>query len=153
MADFEELKRRSVLQVLFKAARLANEEGIRRAREAAGDARIRVAHTAVFPHVPFDGVRLTTLAERMGVSKQAVQQLVDDLEAVGVLERVPDPDDGRAKLIRWTAAGRAALVDGLGVLGELAAELEALVGADAWRTTHETLLAVVAHFEAADRAE
>lgn len=150
MADLEELQRRSALQVLFKAARLANEEAIRRVRGAAGYDRIRTAHTALFPHVPFDGVRLTSLAERIGISKQAVQQLVDELEAIGVFERVPDPADGRAKLIRWTNTGRASIADGLGVLGELAAELEALVGADAWRTTHTTLIAMVDHLAPED---
>ncbi|MCA9564962.1 MAG: MarR family transcriptional regulator [Myxococcales bacterium] len=145
MADLEELKRRSVLQVLFKAARLANEEGIRRVRAVAGDERIRVAHTALFPHVPFEGIRLTKLADRMGVSKQAVQLLVDELEGMGVFERVPDPGDGRAKLIRWTDVGREGIVEGLGVLGELAEEFETLVGVEAWRTTHETLLKVIEH--------
>lgn len=150
MDDFEGLKQRNALQVLFKAARLANEEGIRRAREAAGDDRIRVAHTTLFPHVTFDGIRLTELADKLGVTKQAVQQLVDELEELGMFERVPDPEDGRAKLIRWTDTGRAAIVDGLGVLGAFGAELAEVVGIDAWDTTHATLLAVIEHLESSD---
>jgi DNA-binding MarR family transcriptional regulator len=51
------------------------------------------------------------------VTKQAVSQLVDDLEAMEVLERVVDPDDARARRVRFTSRGRAGLLDGLAVLG------------------------------------
>jgi len=52
------------------------------------------------------------LAERSGLSKQAVQQLVDDLVAAGILVRVPDPADKRARIVRYTPAGQAAMADG-----------------------------------------
>ena len=67
---------------------------------------IRPAHTALFPHIDLSGTRQTALARRMGVSKQAVGQLVSELEQMGALERVPDPSDGRARLVRF-AAGEA----------------------------------------------
>lgn len=140
---FEARKRASFLQVLFKVARLANEAGIARAREAAGDERLRVAHTALFPHITFEGIRLTHLAERVGVTKQAVAQLVDELEDMGVVERVPDPSDGRAKLIRFSARGQEGLLLGLGVLGELERELAAAVGAKELAAAHRTLLALL----------
>ena len=140
--DFEELKRRSFLQVLFKVARLANERAIARVREAAGDERVRVAHITLFPHVTFDGVRLTFLADKLGVTKQAVQQLVDELEDMDIFERVPDPTDGRAKLIRFSARGRTAIMEGLGVLGALERELAQQTGLDL-TPAHETLLALV----------
>lgn len=142
--DFEAKKRASFLQVLFKVARLANEEAIGRAREAAGDERIRVAHTTLFPHIPFDGIRLTQLAERVGVTKQAVAQLVDELEEMGVVERVADPSDGRAKLIRFSERGREGLEHGLGLLGELEGELAAAVGPKRLADAHRTLLAILA---------
>ena len=148
--EFEELKERSFLQVLFKVARLANEEGIARAREAAGTDAIRVAHTRLFPFITFEGVRLTYLAERLDVSKQAVQQLVDEMEDVGLTERVPDPTDGRAKLIRFSERGKEALVQGLGVLGEFERELEEIVGAEALATTHQTLLSILQALESGE---
>src|SRR5690606_18063721 len=140
LRDFEAKKRASFLQVLFKAARLANEEGIARARAAAGEGRLRVAHTTLFPHISFEGVRLTQLAERVGVTKQAVAQLVDELEEMGLVERVPDPSDGRAKRIRFSARGREGLMLGLGVLKKLERELAAAVGAEELAAAHRTLL-------------
>jgi DNA-binding MarR family transcriptional regulator len=52
------------------------------------------------------GTRLTELARRAGVTKQAIMVVVDDLEVQGLVRRTPDPDDGRAKVVRLTARGR-----------------------------------------------
>jgi DNA-binding MarR family transcriptional regulator len=140
---FEERKRRSFFQVLFKAARLINEMALERVREATGDERIRPAHTSLFPHIDAEGKRLTQLADKLGVTKQAVQQLVDDLEQMGFVERVPDPSDGRAKLIRWSSSGRDGLDAGLGLLMEFERELAEEIGAGELRAAHEVLLRVV----------
>jgi DNA-binding MarR family transcriptional regulator len=51
------------------------------------------------------GTRLTELSRRAGVSKQAMMQVVDDLQAMGCVRRTPDPDDARAKMVRLTAKG------------------------------------------------
>lgn len=137
---FEARKRQSFLQVLFKVARLANEVAIERARVAAKDERLRVAHTRLFPFISAEGVRLTELAARLEISKQAVQQLVDELDAMGMTERVPDPTDRRAKLIRWSKRGRKGLSEGLGVLAELERELAAVVGQKELAAAHVTLI-------------
>jgi DNA-binding MarR family transcriptional regulator len=52
------------------------------------------------------GTRLTELARRAGVTKQAMMVVVDELEARGLVRRTPDPEDGRAKVVRLTARGR-----------------------------------------------
>lgn len=141
--SFSEQKRRSFLQVLFKAARLANEYSLEQIRNATGEDWIRPSHTNLFPHIPFDGIRLTDLADRLGVTKQAAQVLVDDLVQGGFLERVPDPDDGRAKLIRWSERGRQGLAHGVGFLQELEEELGAEIGDADLARTHDTLLGLI----------
>ena len=57
------------------------------------------------------GLRQKELVRRMGVSKQAVQQLVDELVGEGIVERRPDPADQRGNIIVFTRAGRAMLRD------------------------------------------
>src|ERR687897_1726580 len=52
------------------------------------------------------GTRLTELARRAGVTKQAMMVVVDELEVRGFVRRTPDPEDGRAKVVRLTARGR-----------------------------------------------
>src|SRR5438093_8526 len=51
------------------------------------------------------GTRLTELSRRAGVTKQAMMQMVDDLQRMGCLRRTPDPEDARAKMVRLTARG------------------------------------------------
>jgi MarR family transcriptional regulator, temperature-dependent positive regulator of motility len=76
---------------------------------AAGFDDHRAVHHRVMAHVTHEGIRLTDLADRAGVTKQAMSELVADLEALGYLQRTPDPRDGRAKLIGFTDKGRAAV--------------------------------------------
>ena len=86
------------------------------------------------------------LAARVGVSKQAVGQLVDDLESMGVVERVPDPEDGRARRVRFTRRGFQALLHGVGVLDRLEQQLAAAIGrltVDALREGVEAALRAV----------
>src|SRR5438132_6625144 len=51
------------------------------------------------------GTRLTELARRAGVTKQAMMQMIDDLQGIGCVRRTPDPEDARAKVVRLTAKG------------------------------------------------
>ena len=102
-------------QLLFKCARLMNERSIARMPTPARGPRIRAAHTTLFPHIDLQGTRQTELARRLGVSKQAVGQLVDELVEAEVLERIPDPTDGRAKLIKFVQGGKT-LLEGMAVL-------------------------------------
>ena len=96
-----------LVQVL---ARLGAEHQ-RRRMAARGTGHLRPVHTLVLVPLLAGGRRASDLADRLGVSRQAVAQVVAVLEAGGLVERRDDPDDARAKLIVLTAAGRAALRD------------------------------------------
>jgi DNA-binding MarR family transcriptional regulator len=68
---------------------------------------VRPGHAVVFLHVDRrSGSRLTDLARKAGVTKQAMMLAVDELEVRGYVRRVQDPSDARAKLVRLTAKGR-----------------------------------------------
>src|SRR5918998_3837695 len=73
----------------------------------AGYPELRPTHGCVFGTIGNGGDRLTALAERARMTKQAVGEVVSELEELGYVERVPDPDDGRAKIIRLTERGQA----------------------------------------------
>ena len=81
-----------------------------RVREAMRDAGydVTVAQARIAQRIAEDGTRLTELADRAQVTKQTASLLVAALEREGLVERVPDPDDGRARLIRLSARGRQA---------------------------------------------
>src|SRR5688572_5487745 len=73
---------------------------------ARGHPDVRFVHGSVFQYLDDDGTRVGVLAGRAHVSKQAMAQLVAHLEEHGYVERVPDPHDRRAKLVRATDRGR-----------------------------------------------
>jgi DNA-binding MarR family transcriptional regulator len=75
---------------------------------AAGFEELRLPHMAVLQFPGPDGVRPGTLAERAGMSKQAINQLLRSLEGLGYIVRSEAADEGRARIIRLTKRGRAA---------------------------------------------
>lgn len=74
----------------------------------AGFEELRVPHMTVLQFPGPDGVRPGTLAERAGMSKQAINQLLRSLEGLGYIVRSDAADEGRARIIRLTKRGRAA---------------------------------------------
>ncbi|XXX76741.1 MarR family transcriptional regulator [Sorangium sp. So ce134] len=147
LAELERRKRASLGQLLLRSARLLDERAV--ARVARGGAPgVRRAHTALMPYIDLEGTRLTDLAERARVTKQAVSQLVEELEAMGVVERTPDPEDRRAKRVRFTPHGLKALLHGLGVLMELEEELARKMGEKQMASLKKGLAALLAALEA-----
>ena len=106
---------------------------------AAGITDITLAQARVAARISPHGSRVSDLAEQARVTKQSAAFLVDQLETAGYVERVPDPTDGRARLVRLTTrAGRlarAADAEVQRVLEEWADH----VGEERLRQMHETL--------------
>jgi DNA-binding MarR family transcriptional regulator len=87
---------------------------------AEGFQDVREGHGCVFGFIDLEqGSRLTDLAERSGLTKQAVGEAVAELERKGYLERVPDPEDGRAKIIKLTGRGVDAALTGRRLFKEI----------------------------------
>ncbi len=70
-----------------------------------GHGELRPRHGAVFAYLDVEGSRATDLARLSGQHKQVIGTLVDELEALGYVERLPDPADRRAKLVVPTERG------------------------------------------------
>ena len=107
--------------------RALSEELIERLA-AHGHGEVRYAHGNVLQFLDDAGTRVSTLAARAQMTKQSMAQLVAHLEAHGYVERVPDPADGRAKLVRATARGRDVFALVRGYIAELDARLDARMG-------------------------
>jgi DNA-binding MarR family transcriptional regulator len=73
---------------------------------AAGYHDLSAAHVGLWRYPGLDGLRPSQLAELAGITKQSVNDLLGHLERHGYLGRVPDPADGRARVIRLTSKGR-----------------------------------------------
>src|SRR3712207_196902 len=107
-----------------------------------GHGAVRAAHGAVFEWLDDDGTRVVVLAERADMTKQSMGELVAHLERHGYVERVPDPADGRAKLVRATDRGREVYAIARGLVADVQAELDARVGAQRMALLRELLAEV-----------
>ncbi|MCX5199094.1 MarR family transcriptional regulator [Streptomyces sp. NBC_00249] len=91
----------------------------------AGHGDLRPVHGMAFQALKGPGATATELAERLGVTKQAAGQIVDDLEKRGYVRREPHPGGGRRKLVVLTGAAHAHLAVAGRTLHALEAELSA----------------------------
>jgi DNA-binding MarR family transcriptional regulator len=84
-----------------------------------GHPDVRAPHGAVMQFLDEDGTRVSDLARRAQITKQSMAELVGHLERHGYVERVPDPSDRRAKLVRTTAKGQQLHAIARGFVAEL----------------------------------
>ena len=115
------------------------ERRTRTALQARGHTELLPSHQVVFASLGRSGARLTALAHQAGMTKQAMGQIVDDLEQLGYVERTPDPADGRAKIVRFTPAGLDIVCDAAEVLDGIWSEYSALLGSQELDQLQETL--------------
>lgn len=73
----------------------------------AARAQVTAAHIHITRHLALEGSRLTDLAAKAGMSKQAMGDLVDQCEAWGLVKREPDSRDRRARMVCFTPTGLA----------------------------------------------
>ncbi|MEU4509029.1 MarR family winged helix-turn-helix transcriptional regulator [Nonomuraea wenchangensis] len=97
-----------------------------------GHPRLRPRHGAVLAYLDEEGSRATELAAQSGQHKQVIGTLVDELVELGYVERRPDPDDRRAKLIVPTGKGCDFLARSDAVLAEMEAGHARAVGEQAY---------------------
>lgn len=83
------------------------ESHILRHMETAGHRGFSLSHITVTRNLDLDGTRATELARRANITKQSMSELIAQLEASGIVERRPDPADGRAKIVFFSKAGLA----------------------------------------------
>ena len=94
-------------------------------------------------YIGYDGISQATLAEQTDISRQAVQQLLDELQRDGAITRNPDPDDARKKVIQLTAFGRQVVGEANLVKEEIEAEYKSLLGEDRFLDLKESLEAIM----------
>lgn len=106
---------------------------------AAGHDWYAEARSSVVPYVSAEGTRQSEIVAKMGLTKQAVQQLIADLETSEILRRDPDPADGRGKIVRFTDKGLAALRDAQKAKRKVEAEMKQKLGEREFDSLMETL--------------
>src|SRR5476651_238291 len=116
---------------LLGRADLFFAKGVTRAVHEHGFAGIRLVHIALIRNVDEHGTRITDIARRAGMTKQATGQLVAEFVELGYIRLVNDPDDGRVKIARYTAKGKKLLVSIVASIEQTEGTVSAAIGAKA----------------------
>jgi DNA-binding MarR family transcriptional regulator len=127
------------LATLMFVSYRAMDERVRQAMRDAGY-DVTVAQARLAQRIAEDGTRLTELADRAGVTKQTASLLVAALEREGLVERVPDPADGRARLIQLSSRGRQAAQRAMEVVIGVEGEWTAHLGPELTERLREALV-------------
>jgi DNA-binding MarR family transcriptional regulator len=113
---------------LWQASRNWTETFVMRL-QAAGYPGVTLALANVLGHLSRDkAVRQTQIADRAGLTKQAIGQFLEELEKLNLIERIPDPADGRARLVQYSNSGRKFLNIADQIKSEIEDEYEAKIG-------------------------
>jgi DNA-binding MarR family transcriptional regulator len=128
------------LGVLLFVANRALEQRAQEAVIAAGVTDITLAQARVAARIGPMGTRVSDLADQARITKQSAGFLVDQLETHGYVERVPDPTDRRARLVRLTPRAHKVVAVANAEVEQVLSEWANHVGADRLRQMHETLL-------------
>ncbi|WP_433081456.1 MarR family winged helix-turn-helix transcriptional regulator [Dactylosporangium sp. CA-052675] len=109
-----------------------------------GHPRLRPRHGAVLAYLDPEGSRATELAAQSGQHKQVIGTLVDELEELGYVQRRPDPQDRRAKLVVPTELGLDQGRRSRAILADIEARHAADVGAEAYAAFKAVLIRIAA---------
>lgn len=147
MSEHDELlalRQQNIGRLFQRAARLYSETAFDKS-VAYGHKGLTLYHTALISNLDVDGTRITTLADRAGITKQAMGQLVNDLEKRGYVRREQDPNDKRATLIQFTERGWEFLQDAFEIKKEIEAEYAQILGDDGMKTLRDLLYQLLDH--------
>jgi DNA-binding MarR family transcriptional regulator len=128
------------LGILLFVAYRALERRAHDALVAAGITDITLAQARIAARIGPHGTRVSELAEQARVTKQSAGFLVEQLEATGYVERVPDPADRRARLVRLTARAAKVVKTANSEVDRVLAEWAEHVGPDRLRQVYATFL-------------
>ena len=108
---------------------------------------VRLVHVRLIRSVEAGGTRITDIARRTGMSKQATGQLVSEFTGLGYIRIVPDPNDGRIKIAEYTAKGKRLLAAIVEAITEAEDAVAASIGAADLRTLKEMLTRMIVSVE------
>ncbi|WP_199443788.1 MarR family winged helix-turn-helix transcriptional regulator [Umezawaea beigongshangensis] len=118
------------LTLLFTALAASCDAAVRARMVEAGHDRVRTVHGYVFQHLLPGPVRVSDLADLLGMTAQGASKVVAEMERTGYVARRPDPQDSRARLVEMTPRGHEAVDAGRAARAAVTAELSADLGPD-----------------------
>lgn len=137
-AEIIKMRQDHIGRLLQRAARHYSEQALAKL-EAYGHQGLSLFHTTLISYLDIEGTQISTLAERAGMSKQAMGQVAKELEERGYISRIPDPIDKRAVRLQFTEQGYRFLQDAYQVKVDIEAEYTAILGAEGMKQLKQLL--------------
>src|SRR5256885_12533656 len=122
-------------------------QAIHAALDDAGFGDVRPSHANVFTFVPAAGIQVSELTQLAHVRKQTMAQAVEELEQLGYVERRPDPNDRRARLVLLTSRGKAVPPIAIVAGREVEARWAELIGTRKLETLRRSLHALLTQLQ------
>ncbi|MCP4535558.1 MAG: MarR family transcriptional regulator [Chloroflexi bacterium] len=146
--QLNDLRQRHLGRLLLRTYRAFSSRAIEKLR-LRGYTNLALAHTMLLTNVDVDGTRFTALAEKVGVSRQAIGNLVRNLEQQGYVTRMVDPLDRRAFIVTLTETGWHLLEAVVDVKMEIETEYSAILGAEQMQMLRTKLMRLLDQVETA----
>lgn len=108
---------------------------------------VTMVHLTVIRHIDVEGTRTSVVAERAGMTKQAVGQVVATLEDEGYVIREADPSDGRAQLVKYTDKGWQFLLDTHDIKISIESEFSEILGESEFNQLRDMMIKLLRHYE------
>lgn len=126
------------------------EERLVERLRGSGFEHVTMAHLSALRHLDIEGLRIGDLASDAGVTKQAMGQMVKELERRGWVEVCPDPTDGRARRVCYTDDGLQLIRAAQGNVGELEREFQAVLGEESYAALRSGLTRLLSALNESD---
>lgn len=114
---------------------------------------LKMSQMPVLGHIRTDGTRAVDIAKAVGISKQAVGKIIDEVKSAGYVETVPDPKDSRANIIRFTPAGQTLLAHALQETRKLEKRWARQAGMDNLDDLKQQLMTLLETCEESEKAD
>ena len=138
MEHLLDMRQQNIGRLLQQAYRRFNIRAIEKLHER-GHFGLTLAHTLLLSNLDVEGTRITVLADRAGITKQSMGQLVTDLEKRDYIERREDIADRRASLVFFRQLGWQFLEDAYEVKQEIEAEYQSILGEEGFNRLRDAL--------------
>lgn len=137
-AELPRPDRKPLIALVDRANRALQADMVRTAH-LRGHPETKPAHNSVFATLAEEGSRAIDMAERAGITRQSMGEVVREMVGLGILEMRADPADRRAKLVTYSEHGLAVAADGYGHLVELEQRFAAEFGAAEYEIARDVL--------------
>ena len=142
-SSLEAYRSERIGRLLLRSSRIFEEIVLQHLKEH-GFRDIRSVHLNFLGSLSVEGSRSTEIAQLINSPKQGVGQLAKELEKLGYVSSVPDPKDGRARIIKFTGKGKKLARQIPNVLEETEADFSSIVGKKQLAQVKSTLTKLIA---------